>query len=161
MWLAFTDSGGQPTQPRTSPTTIFQQCRRHLGKGNDSQLPSESRPLIYVGREHANCLPASLERKEWSNSQLMHTPFFHTTNLRSSKHTKSVILLILWATQLSKRAYHTSTTMARLGLFSTLRGVQLVFRVKKLLETDTLRKDCMSVLNMFDTPDVVMVYTFC
>ena len=51
--------------------------------------------------------------------------------------------------------------MARLVLFSTLRGVQLVFRVKRLLETDTLRKDCMSVSNMFDTPDVVMVYIFC
>src|SRR5271154_1680282 len=87
--------------------------------------------------------------------------FFRMPNSRSSKHTKSVILLILWATRLSKRVYHTSTTMARLVLFSTLRGVQLVFRVKRLLETDTLRKDCMSVLNMFDTPDVVMVYIFC
>jgi hypothetical protein len=155
------NSGGQPTWTQNSPTTIFQQCRRHLGKGNNSQLPLVSRPLIYIGRERASCLLASLERKEWSNSQLMYIPFFHTTNPRSSKHTKSVILLILLATRLSKRVYHTSTTMARLVLFSTLRGVQLVFRVKRLLETDTLRKDCMSVLNMFDTPDVVMVYIFC
>jgi hypothetical protein len=35
-----------------------------------------------------------------------------------------------------------------------------VFRAKKLLETDILRRDCMSVLNMSDTPDVVMVHIF-
>ena len=84
-----------------------------------------------------------------------------TPNSLSSKSTKSVTLLILWETRLSKRAYHINTIMARPESSSTLQRVPSVFHAKKLLETDTLRRDCMFALNISDTQDVVMVKRTC
>src|SRR6266496_1983189 len=81
-------------------------------------------------------------------------------NVCSSKYTKLEISLILWVIQHNKRDCHTNTTMERRVLCSTLRKVQLVCRCKRLLETDISKRDCMYVLNMFDTLDVVMVLEY-